>query len=89
MAVYFVQHGLALSKDLDADRPLSVEGLQQVECVSTHLKKIGITVNKVCHSGKTRAMETAQIFAAEIGNGNISDYLGLTLMMMSRRLQQL
>ena len=77
MAIYFVQHGLALAKELDINRPLSSEGREEVERISTHLKKASISVNKVSHSGKTRAKETAQIFADQISDGKIYELSGM------------
>jgi phosphohistidine phosphatase len=77
MTLYFVQHGLALSKEVDADRPLSAEGRKEVERISSYLEKVGVTVNKICHSGKIRAMETARIFADQIGGGNMSELSGM------------
>ncbi len=77
MAIYFVQHGLALTKEENIDRPLSVEGRGEVECISAHLRKVGVNVRGVCHSGKTRAKETAQIFADQIGDGSTYEQSGL------------
>lgn len=77
MAMYFVQHGVALAKDVDPERHLSVDGRKEVESVSTYLQKMGISVKKIYHSGKTRAMETAQIFSGHIGDGSISELPGM------------
>ena len=77
MRIYFVQHGLALSKDVDPNRPLSAEGRREVETISAYLQKAGVTVKKACHSGKLRAKETAQIFATKIGDGNILELRGM------------
>ena len=77
MHIYFVQHGLALPKDIDPNRPLSAEGRREVETISTYLQKAGVTIKKACHSGKLRAKETAQIFAGKIGNGNILELQGM------------
>jgi len=76
--MYFVQHGLALAKEIDANRPLSAEGRKDVERISAYLKKVGITVKTVCHSGKERAQETAQIFADQIGDGRLSELSGMS-----------
>lgn len=77
MTIYFVQHGLALEKEQDAERPLSTEGRESINCIAGHLQKMGITINKICHSGKTRAKETAQIFADYIGDGQLSELSGM------------
>ena len=71
MTIYFVQHGVALSKDIDPNRPLSAQGKAEVETVSTYLEKAGVRIIKAFHSGKPRARETAQLFATKIGDGTI------------------
>jgi phosphohistidine phosphatase len=78
MAIYFVQHGLALAKEVDPNRPLSADGLKEIACISAYLRKAGLAVRKVFHSGKTRAMETAQIFAEQIGDGSIYELSGMS-----------
>ena len=77
MHIYFVQHGLALPKDIDPNRPLSAEGRREVETISTYLQKAGVTIKKASHSGKLRAKETAQIFAGKIGDSNILELQGM------------
>ena len=68
MKLYLVQHGKALAKDVDPDRPLSNAGHAEVkqlaELLSGHIK-----VSRVVHSGKTRAQQTAEIFLAGIADG--------------------
>jgi phosphohistidine phosphatase len=63
MKLYLVQHGDALPKDVAPDRPLSDKGRQEVGSVALFLKASQYPVNKVLHSGKTRALQTAQIFS--------------------------
>jgi len=75
--MYFVQHGLALPKEVDPNRPLSEDGRREVACISDHLRKVGVAVRKVFHSGKTRARETAQILADRIGDGNVFELAGM------------
>ncbi len=77
MAMYFVQHGLALAKEVNSDRPLSADGRKEVTRISAYLREAGFTVKKIYHSGKTRAKETAQIFADYIGDGNICELSGM------------
>ena len=62
MAMYFVQHGLSLSKEINPDRPLSDDGRKEVERISVHLRKAGVKIYKVCHSGKTRPKPLASAF---------------------------
>ena len=77
MAMYFVRHGIALAKETAPNRPLSADGREEIECVAAYLRKTGLTVRKVCHSGITRARETAQIFAEQIGDGTICELSGM------------
>ncbi len=66
MAYYFVQHGKALSKDEDPQRPLSTEGGLAVVNMAKYLKSHGVAVNAIFHSGKTRAQQTAAVFAEQL-----------------------
>lgn len=77
MSMYFVQHGVAVAKEVEPDRSLSKEGRREIEHISAYLKKMGITPKKIYHSGKRRAMETAQIFSDQIGDGSIHKLLGM------------
>ncbi len=77
MPIYFVRHGLALPEEVDPNCPLSPDGRKQVERISDHLRSVGVGVKKVCHSGKARAKETAQIFADQIGDGTIHEVSGM------------
>ena len=63
MKVYLVQHGEALAKDVDPDRPLSPKGKHDVEQLAGLLQKSSVTVDRVLHSGKMRAHQTAEILA--------------------------
>lgn len=73
MSVYFVQHGLSLSKDKNPIRPLSKEGIKQTKLIAKRAKKMGIKVSKVYHSGKERAKETAQILSNNLSNGTTEE----------------
>jgi phosphohistidine phosphatase len=77
MPIYFVQHGVAVSKEVDPNHPLSAEGRREVESIAAHLRKAGVAVKTFCHSGKTRAKETAQIFAEQLGDGNLHEVSGM------------
>jgi phosphohistidine phosphatase len=77
MPIYLVQHGVAVPEEIDSNRPLSAEGRKQVERIASHLRKAGVSVRKVCHSGKTRARETAQLYAAYLGDGTLSEVSGM------------
>ncbi len=69
MKLYLMQHGQALSKEEDAQRPLSGQGAQEVERLARFLEGAGVRVARVIHSGKLRACQTAGILAAAIAPG--------------------
>jgi len=77
MAIYFVQHGVALSKDIDPERGLSERGRGESQRVARHLAEVGVSLKRIYHSGKTRAKQTAEIFARELGNCEISEISGM------------
>jgi phosphohistidine phosphatase len=64
MRLFLVQHGKAKSKSEDPERSLSPEGttetLQMAKFASENAK---IKPDMIFHSGKTRAIQTAEIFA--------------------------
>ena len=63
MAVFLVQHGKSLPKEQDPDKGLSQEGISDVERIAGVAKNYGIRVSQIKHSGKKRAMQTAEILA--------------------------
>ena len=77
MAIFFVQHGVAVPEEVDSNRPLSADGRRDVEAIAAHLRKVGVSVNRICHSGKTRAKETAQILSGQIGDGSLHEVPGM------------
>ena len=69
MKLYLVQHGEALPKEVDHERPLSEQGRQDVERLAGFLAGRGVRVSRVWHSGKTRARQTAELLAATVAPG--------------------
>lgn len=67
MTLYLVQHGKNLSKDVDPDKGLSEEGMEEVQRIASTAQQYGIPVETVAHSGKKRALQTAEIFASALG----------------------
>ena len=63
MSVFFVQHGIALEKSVDVDRPLSERGKQNVIKIANHFAKQALNITHVFHSEKLRSAETARLFA--------------------------
>jgi len=66
MKVYLVQHGEAKPAEIDPSRGLTPKGIQDATKVAEFLSKTRLTVHDILHSGKTRAKETTDIFAAHI-----------------------
>ena len=66
MALYLIQHGKSLSKDQDPDQGLSAEGIAESERMAKLAKDYDVAVSQIRHSVKTRARQTAEIFAAAL-----------------------
>jgi phosphohistidine phosphatase len=77
MRLYLVQHGDALSKDADPERPLSESGRRDVARVAAFLKHAGVSPARVLHSGKARAQQTAAILGEALGAGGAEAVAGL------------
>ena len=66
MALYIVQHGQSLPKDIDPERGLSEQGRREVERIAGVAKGYRVKVTTIIHSGKKRARETAEILASAL-----------------------
>ncbi len=66
MALFLVQHGKSLPKDVDPQKGLSDQGSVEVKRIADAAKDFNVTVSTICHSGKTRARQTAEIFASAL-----------------------
>lgn len=66
MKLYLVQHGEACPKDVDPERPLTVKGRKDVGRIAQFLHQKGINIDRIIHSGKLRADQTAEILASRI-----------------------
>ncbi|MBN2324133.1 MAG: phosphohistidine phosphatase SixA [Spirochaetes bacterium] len=63
MYLYLVQHAEARPKETDPDRHLSEKGSKMAERMVTYLaRNADMSLNRILHSPKTRAVETAGIF---------------------------
>lgn len=74
MAIFLVQHGVALAEDVDPERPLSEDGIKDVNRIAEVAKGYEIPVKSIRHSGKKRAEQTAMIFAKAL---MVSDIEGI------------
>ena len=66
MALYLIQHGKSLPKDQDPDQGLSAEGIAETERMAKLAKDYDLAVSQIRHSVKTRARQTAEIFAGAL-----------------------
>lgn len=73
MRLYLVQHGKALSKDENTQRPLSDVGRQESEKIAAFLKQRDIAIDLIWHSKKLRAAQTAQIISVSITTQRIEE----------------
>jgi phosphohistidine phosphatase len=69
MRLYIIRHGDALDKEEDPKRPLSEEGVREIEAMAAVLAAWELTIDEAWHSGKARARQTAEIVAARMSPG--------------------
>lgn len=63
MLLYLVQHAESLSKEEDPTQSLSEKGIETIKKVAAYAAKLDIKAHQIFHSGKLRAMQTAQVMA--------------------------
>lgn len=66
MQVYLVQHGAAKNEAEDPQRRLTAEGTKTVVGIAEYLSSLRLRVDRIEHSGKERARQTAEIIAAHL-----------------------
>ncbi|MBI1966752.1 MAG: phosphohistidine phosphatase SixA [Gemmatimonadetes bacterium] len=66
MNIYLVQHGEAKPEQADPSRPLTERGRREVERMAHAAGRLELALARICHSGKLRAQQTAEIFAARL-----------------------
>ena len=66
MALFLVQHGRSLSKDVDPDQGLTEAGVAETQRIAEVARGYHINVKCIKHSVKTRAHKTAEIFASAL-----------------------
>lgn len=64
MKLYLVQHGDAVSAEVDSSRPLSAKGQSDVKKVAEFLRSFDLGITSIRHSTKTRAHQTAEILSS-------------------------
>jgi phosphohistidine phosphatase len=69
--LYFLRHGSAADRvgwiEDDAERPLTPEGRQRVNEISTALDRFGLKLDRIVTSPYVRAHQTAAILARKLG----------------------
>ena len=66
MALFLVQHGKSLPKDVDPDQGLSKQGIDETKRIAAVAKDYSINVTQINYSTKTRARQTAEIFTSAL-----------------------
>jgi len=77
MKIYLVRHGEAVSSEVDPKRPLSKQGLADVQKVASFIKHIQISVEHIWHSGKLRTAQTAEVMTGVVVAKDFSAHEGL------------
>ncbi len=62
MALFLAQHGKSLPKEEDPDQGLSKAGFEETRTVAESVLEQNVQVSRIIHSGKKRALQTAEIF---------------------------
>ena len=66
MTLFLVQHGEARPGNEDSERSLTEHGAETVSRMADWAARMGIKVDEIRHSGKSRAEQTATIFAKKL-----------------------
>ena len=78
MALYLVQHGKSLPKDVDPDQGLSEEGIAETKRIADVASGYRVKVSLIRQSGKKRARQTAEILAEALNPaGGVAEVSGL------------
>jgi phosphohistidine phosphatase len=78
MALFLVQHGKSLPKDKDPQQGLSEEGVAETRRIAEVAKGYAVQVERIVHSGKVRARQTAEIYGGALKpGGGVEERSGL------------
>ena len=72
-----MQHGEAVAGEVDPDRPLSSEGRRSAAAVAAHAAACGVRIDRIVHSGKLRAEQSAGLLAGALGCADVQAVAGL------------
>lgn len=78
MKLYLVQHAAAHSQEEDPDRGLTEQGRREADRLARHAHATaGVTAQRIFHSGKLRARQTAEIWQAAVASALLEEAEGL------------
>jgi phosphohistidine phosphatase len=66
MKLYLVQHGNQLPENIDPNQGLSEKGITDCAKIASFISKTEFQIDKIFHSVKLRAKQTAEIFAKHL-----------------------
>ena len=66
MKLYLVQHAKAASKEMDPEHTLTEQGRRDIQKVAAFIRPLNLSVDCLWHSGKRRAVQTAEVLAEAI-----------------------
>jgi phosphohistidine phosphatase len=73
MMLYLVRHGKSLPKEIDPDQGLTEQGRKEVQQVALKAREMGVSVTRIIHSGKKRALQTAEALSTLLTPGRKPD----------------
>lgn len=77
MDLYLVRHGKAEPGGADAERRLTEAGRKSVRRLAAWAAELELQVDQIHHSGRARAVETAEILAAALAPRELCAFEGL------------
>lgn len=91
MRIYLVQHAEAKVEEEDPNRPLTKKGREDISKVARFAAAYcNVKVDKILHSGKTRAAQTAEVLAEHLHPaGGVEEVEGLAPLDDPRRFSEL
>ena len=66
MKIYLVRHGQANPANIDPEKGLSDIGRQEIARLAESIRHLKLNVRQIWHSGKTRAVQTAEILSSVV-----------------------
>jgi phosphohistidine phosphatase len=63
LSLYILQHGDAVPKEVDPERPLSGQGVRDIRILAMHMQNMGVQLDNIFHSGKLRGEQSVRLIA--------------------------